>query len=148
MVPIFLLWNLLNVLNISGVVFFVKLVITSAEPILLHFNIKKNQSCFDFSGLTTTDLFYLFFWGFEIPNTYTEPSFFVDRVQKCNCHLCISALTSKNISGTLFMICFCLNVFITSFSGILSWKDINHSDFVLAYTPNTRSTPFFFVYNC
>ena len=38
-------------------------------------------------------------------NTYTVVSFFIDRVQICNCYLSLSTLASKKISGILLVVC-------------------------------------------
>ena len=67
-------------------------------------------------------------------NRYTVPCLFPGRVQKRNCYLSVSTLTSKDISSTLFILCFSLNVFVLPFSGILTWKSINHSYLVPVYT--------------
>ena len=67
---------------------------------------------------------------------------FVYSVQKCHCYISISTLTSKNISGTLFVVCLFRNMFFLPFSGILTCKYINHTYPVAVYTLNTRSTPY------
>ena len=77
-------------------------------------------------------------------NTFTVLGFFVDRVQKCNCYLSASTLTSKNISGVLSVACWSLCMLLLSFPGILTWKCIYHSCLVAVYTLNTGSTLCFF----
>ena len=72
---------------------------------------------------------------------------FVDRVQKYNSYLFVSTLTSKNISGTLCVVCSTLNLLFLPFSGILSWKFINHTYPVAVFTLYTPRKPYFFVYN-
>ena len=71
----------------------------------------------------------------------------VDRVEKRNCYLLVSTLTSKNISGILFVVSLSLNMFFLPFSGTLTWTYINHTYLLVVYTLNTTSTPYFFVYN-
>ena len=71
--------------------------------------------------------FHCLFWGFPKLNTYTVPCLFVDRVQKCNSCLSVRTLTCNNSSGTLFFVCFSVNMFFLPFSTILTWKSINHS---------------------
>ena len=80
-------------------------------------------------------------------NTYTVPWLFVARIQKRNCYLSVTTLTSKNITCAWFIVCFHLNMFFLPFSVILTWKCINHTYFVWRYTLNTPNTPYFFVYN-
>ena len=111
--------KLLNMLR-STLFFAVKLVIRSVEPVLLHSNLKKPPSYFDFSALRTDDPFYCLFLDFQTINTYTDRYFFVGIVKKQNCYLLRNTLTSKNISCTLFMTWFSLNIFFLQFSGVLT----------------------------
>ena len=59
-----------------------------------------------------------------MPNTYNGPCLFVDRVQKRNCYLSVSTLTSKNIRGGLFVVFLSLNMFVLPFFGVLTLKFI------------------------
>ena len=107
-------------LNTLFLLFFeVQLLIASAEPILLHFKVEKDHSYFLFSFLTSVDLFYFFFWGFQTLNTYTALCLFVDRIQKRNYYFTVSTLTSKNVSRTLSVVCFSLNMLFLPFSAFL-----------------------------
>ena len=95
---------------------------TSRVHGFLHFNFEKHHSYFGLSFLTTVDIFYCLFWGFQTLNRYTVPYLFVDRAQKCNCYLYIITLTSKNICGTLFVVCLSLNMLFLPFPCILTWN--------------------------
>ena len=124
----YLVYCLFATVNTLFLLFFaVQLVIASAASMLLEFNLEKHYSYFAFSFLTSFDRSYFLFWGVWTANTYTVLCFFVDRVQKSSCYLCLSTLASKNISGTLFLVCVCLNLFFLSFCGVLTWKYINNS---------------------
>ena len=80
-------------------------------------------------------------------NTYTVSCLFVDIVQKHNCDIYVKALISEKISSTWFVVCLSVNIFCLPFSGILTWKCVNHIHLVVVNTLNTRSTRHFFVYN-
>ena len=67
---------------------------------------------------------------------------FNDSVHTQHCYLSLSTLTSKNISGTLFIVCLSLNMLFLPFSCILTSKCINHTYPVALYTLNTPSTPY------
>ena len=95
--------------------FAVQLVIALAAIFLLHFNLQKRNSHFGFSFMSTVDLFYCLFRGFQTLNTHTVPCSFVERVQKRYCYLSVSTLTSKNMSGTLFVFRFSLNMMFLPF---------------------------------
>ena len=69
------------------------------------------------------------------------------RVQKWNCYLSPRTLTSKNIGGILFTVCFPLNIFFLPFSAIFIWKCINHTSLLAIDMVNTPRTPDFFVLN-
>ena len=58
-----------------------------------------------------------------------------------------SSLVSKNISGTLFIVCLSLYMFYLPFSGIFTRKCINYSYLLTAYTLNPPSTIYVLVYN-
>ena len=137
-------------LNTLFLLFFpVSLVIGSATPILLHCHLEKHHSHFAFSFLTTVDLFYCLFWGFWTLNTYTVPCLFVERIQKRNCYLSASTLKSKNISGTLFLVCLSLHMFFIVFSALLTWKCINRSYVVPnLHSKYSKDTLLLFAYNC
>ena len=109
---------------------------------LLHFNLKKRHPYLASSFFTTVDFIYCFFKDFLEPNTYTVPCLLIYSVHKRHCYLCVSTLTSKHISGSLFVFCLSLNMFFLPFSGILTCKYINHTYPVAVYTLNTRSTPY------
>ena len=123
----------------------VKLVNAWAAPTLLLFNVEKHHSYVTFSVLITVDLFYCLFWGFPKLHTYTAPWLFVGRVQKRNSYFSVGTLTSKNISDTWFIVCFSLNMLFLPFSGILTWKCINHTCVVAVHALNTPRTPYFFL---
>ena len=127
--------------------FEIKLVITSAGPILFHFNLEKHYSCFCFSALTTVEFFYWLFWKFETLKTYTAPSLFVRRVHQRSYYIYGGTLTTGNISATLFVFCLSLNMFVLPFCGILTWKCMSSSCVVAVYTLMSSSAPYFFVYN-
>ena len=59
-----------------------------------------------------------------MPNAYTGTCLFVDRVQKRNCYLSVSTLTSKNIRGGLVVVFLSLNMFVLPFFGVLTLKFI------------------------
>ena len=71
----------------------------------------------------------------------------VNIVEKYNRYISESILTSTNLSGTLFVVSFSVNMLFVSFSRVLSWKCINHTDIVALSTLNTQRTAFYFVYN-
>ena len=119
LVTLFVVCLLLNVLLL--LFFAVWLVITSAEPVLLHFNLEKHHSYFAFSLWATVDLFYCLFWSFQTLNTYTLPLLFVGRVQKDHCYLSVNTSTCKNISRTLFVVYLALIMFFVPFSNTLTW---------------------------
>ena len=138
------IWLLLNT---SFLLFFpVWLVIALAAPILLHFQVEKHYLYSGFRFLTTLGLFYCLFSGVLMLNTYTVPGLVHDRVQKHNCFLCRSILTSKNVSGTWFVVFFSLNMFSLAFCGISSWKSFNHSYLLAVYSLNTPRTFYLFLY--
>ena len=58
-----------------------------------------------------------------------------------------SRLVSKNISGTLFIVCLSLYMFYLPFSGIFTRKCINYSYLLTVYTLNPPSTIYVLVYN-
>ena len=60
------------------------------------------------------------------------------------CYLSVSTLASKNISGTLFVVCLSLNTFFLPFYCILASKTINKSYPAVVYTLNTSMTPYIF----
>ena len=128
--------------------FAVYLVIASAVPMLLHFNLKKHRLYFVFSFQTTLDLFHCLFWGLEKLNTYALPWFFVVRAEKRNCYISVTNLPSKNISSTLFGVCLSLNMFFVPCSGISTWKYLNHICLVTVYALNTQTIPYFLFRNC
>ena len=70
----------------------------------LDFNLEKHHSLFRFSFLTTADLFCRLFLRFLTLKTYTVPTFFVDRVQKPNCHISVSTLHCKTCCFYRFLI--------------------------------------------
>ena len=76
---------------------------------------------------------------------YTGPYLFVDLVQERNCYFSGSTLTSKNISGTLFVFCLSLNMFFLLFSDLLTLKWINHTYLVAVCSLNTERTLYFFI---
>ena len=56
--------------------------------------------------------------------------------------MCVSTLTSKRISATLFVVCLPLIMFFVPFSCILTCKYMNHTYPVAVYTLNTWRTPY------
>ena len=76
---------------------------TSPVHRFFHFNWEKHHSYSDFIFSTTVELFQCLFWLFYTPNTSTVPCLLVDSVEKRNPNFTASALTSKSISGTLFL---------------------------------------------
>ena len=85
-------------------------------------------------------LLVLRFWNAKYNSV---PCFFVDRIKKWNSNHSVSTLTSKNISGTFFFLCFSLNIFFEPFSGIFNCKSLNNSYLVKGYIPNKPSTQSF-----
>ena len=114
----------------------VSLVIASPASIWLHLHPRKSHSYF------TVDLFRLLFLKFLTLKTCTVPSFVVDRVQKWNCHISATTLTSQNLSGTLFFACLSVNMLCLAFANILSWKFIHHTYLLAIYTLNTQRTAY------
>ena len=130
---LFVFYLLLNTLIL---LLFAVAVTLSAPLISFHFQLGKYYSYVAFSILTTVDVFHCLFWGFQTLNKYSLPCLFVNRGQKRNWHLSVISLTSKNITGTFFVVCFSI------------WKCINYSYVVGAYTLITPRKPYFFIYNC
>ena len=95
---LFILILLMNTLFL--LVFVISLGITSAAPILLHFNLGKYHWYFPFRFLTTVYFFYCLFWNFSRLNKYAVPWLFVDRVQKLNSYLSVGTLFFKNMTGS------------------------------------------------
>ena len=60
----------------------------------------------------------------------------------------MATLSSKDISGTWFIVFFHLDMWFPPISDFLTWKSINDTYIVAVYTLNTPSTPYFFFYNC
>ena len=54
----------------------------------------------------------------------------------------------KNITSTLFVVSLYINMLFVPLSGIVTSKCIKDSYLPVAYTVNTRPTPYFFFYNC
>ena len=71
--------------------------------------------------------------------TNTVPCLFIYGMRKRHYYLSVSTLISKNISGTLFVVCLCLSMLFVPFSCILTCKYINHTYPVAVYTLNTGS---------
>ena len=86
--------------------FAVELVVESPYVSCCIFTSKDYHWYFPFRFLTTVDLFYCLFWSFWKINKYTVPSLFLEEVQKINCYLSVSSLTSKNIK--IYLSCTCL----------------------------------------
>ena len=108
-------------LNTLFLLFFaVYLVISSTALIFLHFKVQKYHSYFPFGFLNTVYLFYFLFSGFQTVNRDTLSCFFVARSQRRDCQLSVITLTSKNISGTLFLVCLSLNMIFLPLRGILT----------------------------
>ena len=70
------------------------------------------------------------------------PCLVIYSVHKRHCFLSVSALTSKKISATLFVVCLSINTFFLPFSGSLTCKYITRIYPVAGYSVNTRSTPY------
>ena len=70
------------------------------------------------------------------------PCLVIYSVHKRHCFLSVSALTSKKISVTLFVVCLSVNTFFLPFSGSLTCKYITRIYPVAGYSVNTRSTPY------
>ena len=119
----------------------------SCIRVLFQFNLQKLHWYFVFGFFIAVDLIHCFFWGLETLNTLAVPCFFVYSIQNNHCYLSASSLTSKRISGTLFLLCLWLNIFFVPFCGILTCKYIKLSYLVAFSTLNTPSTPYLFVYN-
>ena len=119
---------------ISFFFFPLQFVIVSAAPILLHLHRERRYRCFTFCFVTTADLLLRLL----TLNTYTISCFFAHRVQKRSFYDSVRTLTSKNIGGTLFVVCLSLNWFFLPFSGLLTLKLISHSYLVAVYTLNTQ----------
>ena len=86
-----------------------------------------------------------FFSGYF--QVFNFPYFFLDEVEKCNCYLFVSISAFKNISGILSVLSLFPSILLLPFSRISIKKCINHIYLVDIYTPNTRSTPYFFLCN-
>ena len=97
-------------------------------------------SYFETSKYITQYLAWCFFTSkYIIPAVSCNlPYLLFDIVQKRNSYLSIPTLTSKNISSTLFVVRFCLNMFALPICGIFTWKCINHSYLVLVHTANKQ----------
>ena len=92
--------------NILCFLFFAdKLEIALAAPILLHFKLEKRTLSFCFSFVKAVCLFYFLIWSFWKPNTYNVRSLVLERIRKSYCYLSVGTLTSKNITGTLIVLC-------------------------------------------
>ena len=94
--------------------FAVQLVIALAAIFLLHFNLQKRNSHFGFSFMSTVDLFYCLFRGFQTLNTHTVPCSFVERVQKRYCYLSVSTLKSKAVHERYLVCCSLLSKYVVS----------------------------------
>ena len=123
---------------------------------LLHFNPENHHSHFAFSFLTSVSHLWLF-TGFQKLNIYNVSWLFKDYIHrtllacwqspKRSCYLSVSILASKNISGSLFVVCLSLNMFFLPFWAFLTWKWTNICYVAAFYTLNTHSTPCFLVHN-
>ena len=96
--------------TISFFFFPLQFVIASAAPILLHLHRERRYRCFTFCFVTTADLLLRLL----TLNTYTISCFFAHRVQKRSFYDSVRTLTSKNIGGTLFVVCLSLNWFFST----------------------------------
>ena len=68
------------------------------------------------------------------------PCLFSGTVEKLNSCLSVSTFASKNISGTLFVVCLPLRFFLKPFSGILNLKSINDGYSFAVSALNTLNT--------
>ena len=95
---------------------------TSHVHWLLHLTIQKHQRYFlsCFSPLVT--LFAAYFQVFKCCITSAIPCFLVYMVRKGHCYLSLSFLTSKNMSGTLFVVSLLINTLFRVYCGILICK--------------------------
>ena len=108
----------------------------------LHLKDEKYHSHLAFRIFTTVEFIYYLFQGFSVLITYNVACLFIYSVQKRHCYLSVSNLASKNMSGTLFLVCLSLNTFFRPFSGILTCKYIKHISAPAVYTLITRSPPY------
>ena len=109
----------------------------------LYLKTEKHHSYLALTFLTTVDFIYYLFQGFSAVITYTVPSLFIYSVPKHHCYILVGTLASKNISGSLFVVCLSLNAFFVPFSGILCCKYIKHTYPVAVYTLNTQRTSYY-----
>ena len=72
----------------------------------------------------------------------TVPCLLICGEHKRHYYMCVSTITSKNTTGTLFVVCLSLNMFFVPFCCILSSKYINHTYPVAECTLNTRRTTY------
>ena len=82
---------------------------TSCVHGLLDCNLQKHHSYLAFSFLTTVDFIYCLFSGFQLINAYCTLFVYLQSAKR-HCYFSVIPLTSRNISGTFFVVCLSLNI--------------------------------------
>ena len=80
--------------------------------------------------------------------TSAIPCLLVQSVRERHCYLSLSFLKFKNISGTLFVVCFVLNTLYWLFCGILICKYVSRMYLVAVWPLNRQYTVCLLVYKC
>ena len=111
---------------------------------LVGFQSRKTSFVISFQSSDQCWPFLCLFRGFYTRNTYTVSCLFLERLKKHSCYVYVTTLRTEHIIGTLFVVCLSLKMFCRPFSGILTWKCINHTYLLADYTLNTPSSPYFF----